>query len=77
MPLASVTKRPDRSAFGKGLAPQLGWPPSFVRDDPDLENPRRDVFLVIFGVTHARTRAHYLDVARCRAALIAQAVRDG
>ena len=26
-PLASVTKRPERSVFGKGLAPQEGVPP--------------------------------------------------
>jgi len=25
-----VTKLPERSDFGKGLAPQVGWPPSVV-----------------------------------------------
>jgi hypothetical protein len=29
-PLAMVTKLPERSDFGKGLAPQVGWPPSVV-----------------------------------------------
>src|SRR5487761_2137035 len=29
-PLAMVTKLPERSDFGNGFAPQVGWPPSVV-----------------------------------------------
>ena len=30
MPLAMVTSLPERSDFGNGLAPQVGWPPFVV-----------------------------------------------
>jgi hypothetical protein len=29
-PLAMVTNLPERSDFGNGLAPHVGWPPSVV-----------------------------------------------
>src|SRR3954468_17013334 len=45
-----------------------------VRDDPDLEDLRRLVFAVVFGVADARTGRHHLHVAGIGAALVAEIV---
>ena len=44
------------------------------RDDPELENRRRLVFKIVFGVADAGAGAHDLDVAGFCAAFIAEAV---
>ena len=52
-----VTKRPERSALGKGCDPQAGDPALGAQHDANLENPRRLLFQVVFGVPDTRAGA--------------------
>ncbi len=52
-PLASGTKRPERSDLGNGLAPQDGSPPPRFRLDPDLEDLGRHRLAVVLRVADA------------------------
>ena len=71
-PEASVTKRPARSPFGKGRAPQAWLLASAGRLDPDLEKRGRLVFEIVFRMRDAGARRHHLHVAGLRAAVIAE-----
>src|SRR3984893_953264 len=77
MPLAMVTKLPERSGFGNGLAPQGGWTARPGGLDPDLEDFCLGRLQIIFGVAYAGARAHHLHVARFGAALVAETVLMG
>ena len=67
-----VTSLPERSDFGNGFAPQVGWPPCVVGS---IQIWKIFVFVglqIVFGVTNAGACAHHLDVAGFGAALVAE-----
>src|SRR5690606_37343885 len=64
-------------APGERLRPPAWGTAPRPRNDPDLEERGRFVLQIIFGVADAGARAHHLDVARFRAALVAKAVLMG
>ena len=76
-PLAMVTNLPERSDFGNGLAPQVGWPPLVLGSIQIWKILRLGRLQIVFGVTHAAAGAHHLHVARFGAALVAEAVLMG
>ena len=67
-PGAGARKGPRVPAWCRGLA---------VRQDPDLEQPRRHIFPIIFGMHDAGSGMHHLHVPGFGPSLIAQIVAMG
>src|SRR5262249_52340923 len=65
---------PGTIGVGERLRPPRRRAPLGARDDPDLENPGRLPFQVVFGVPDTGTGAHHLDVTGLGSALVAETV---
>jgi hypothetical protein len=65
---------PGTVGLGEGLRPPSGRPALRARGDPDLENPRRLLFQIVFGVPDTSADADHLDVSGFGSALVAETV---
>ena len=59
--------------MGNGCAPRQAGRP-WSRGDPNLENPRWQLFCIVFSVPDAGASAHNLDVSRFGFAFVAETI---